>query len=246
MRPERVGVAGPGVLRDLALAAPLGPAITLAGSRWLGYQPSMAVVVLAIYAVAAFVILRGAAGGLPRAAFGAANRVTLFRAALAAPVAAFAFVPDLPGPATRWGLAALASLVLALDGVDGWLARRTGTESRFGARFDMETDAALLLALSVLAWRVGPAGAWVLGIGLLRYLFVAAGVVAPRLRGDLPEDQWRRKTICVVQGVALLVAVTPLGMPGPQVATAAIALGLLVWSFAVDTAWLMRHGAPTG
>jgi multidrug efflux pump subunit AcrA (membrane-fusion protein) len=38
-----------------------------------------------------------------------------------------------------------------LDGVDGWLARRHEIASRFGARFDMEVDALLILALSVLA-----------------------------------------------------------------------------------------------
>ena len=41
----------------------------------------------------------------------------------------------------------------ALDGVDGWLARRSGIASAFGARFDMEIDALLILVLAVLAWR---------------------------------------------------------------------------------------------
>jgi phosphatidylglycerophosphate synthase len=221
------------------------PAITLAGAAWLGYDASVALAVIAIYAVAALLILRGAPGHLPGAGLGPANRVTLVRLALALPVGGFAMVPHLPDPATRWWLVALATGALALDGVDGWVARRSGTETAFGARFDMETDAALLMALSVVAWRAGPAGIWILGIGLLRYAFLAAGAVEPRLRGDLPEDQVRRKTVCVIQGIALPVAVAPLGLPRLQVGIAAAALGLLAWSFAVDSLWLLRNGART-
>ena len=43
----------------------------------------------------------------------------------------------------------LAIAVTVLDGADGWLARRSGVSSAFGARFDGEVDAFLILALSV-------------------------------------------------------------------------------------------------
>lgn len=239
------------------MAAPLAPVIALVGAARLGFDPRIAAVALGIYAVVAVLILRTAARGLGGAApeapaggerstgLGPANRVTLLRAAVALPVAGFAVFPAVPDPSARWWIVGLATVVLALDGIDGWVARRTGTESAFGARFDMETDAALLLALSVVAWRVGPAGAWVLGIGLLRYLFVAAAAAEPRLRAPLLHDQLRRKTVCVVQGIALPVAVAPLGMPSLQVGVAAAALGLLIWSFGVDTAWLLRRGTRT-
>jgi phosphatidylglycerophosphate synthase len=36
----------------------------------------------------------------------------------------------------------LSTAVLMLDGVDGRVARRTGSQTGFGARFDMELDAA--------------------------------------------------------------------------------------------------------
>ena len=45
----------------------------------------------------------------------------------------------------------------ALDGVDGWLARRRGMSSAFGARFDMEIDALLVQVLAILVWRYGKA-----------------------------------------------------------------------------------------
>ena len=50
---------------------------------------------------------------------------------------------------------------------------------RSGSRFDMETDAALILVLAIFVWRNGKAGPWVLLSGLLRYIFVAAGWMWP-------------------------------------------------------------------
>ena len=81
-------------------------------------------------------------------ALGAANRVTLTRATLVGGVTAL--VADaLVGPAHVAAMVGLAVVALVLDGVDGWVARRTGTVSALGARFDMEVDAFLILVLSV-------------------------------------------------------------------------------------------------
>ena len=94
-------------------------------------------------------------------------------------------------------------MALALDAVDGRVARATRTCSAFGGRFDGEADAFLLLVLSV---HVAPSyGWWVLAIGLARYAFAAAGWVAPWLRGRLPFRYWR-KVVTAVQGIVLVVA----------------------------------------
>lgn len=172
---------------------------------------------------------------------GPANRVTLARLILVLPLALAPFHPaSLDGPG-RWWVVAFAGLALALDGVDGWLARRTGSGSAFGARFDMETDAALILLLSVLVWQEGQAPVWILASGLMRYAFVAGGWLLPRLRGELPPS-FRRKVVCVVQGVTLVAALAPVVPPPVATAVLAGALALLTWSFAVDTAWLLRSG----
>ena len=55
----------------------------------------------------------------------------------------------------QWYVVAICIGILALDGVDGWLARRFGTETAFGGRFDMEVDAGVIAVLSVLAWVSG-------------------------------------------------------------------------------------------
>ena len=57
-------------------------------------------------------------------------------------------------------LVVLAAVALVLDGVDGQVARRTGTVSALGARFDMEVDAFLMLVLSVYVASSWPRGCW--------------------------------------------------------------------------------------
>lgn len=195
------------------------------------------------YAAVALGILRG----LPRAAggLGAANRVTLVRVLLSLPVAAVALLPVAGSEGLRWWIAGMATLALSLDGVDGWIARRTGTSSPFGARFDMETDAALLMALSLLAWRFDRAGIWVLAIGGMRYAFVGAGVFLHRLRGELPPS-FRRKLVCVIQGVALVGTMIPHLPDRGSELLAAGALLALTGSFGVDTLYLMRTPVPGG
>jgi phosphatidylglycerophosphate synthase len=173
--------------------------------------------------------------------FGPANQVTATRAVLVAVLAAL-----LVGPLVTLSpveVAAISAAAVLLDGVDGWLARRTGTSSRFGARFDMEVDAALILVLAGLAWQHGKAGAWVLAAGLLRYCFVAAGWVLPWMRRELPPS-FRRKAICVVQAAVLILIIFPFVVPPLSTWLASAALGALVYSFYTDTSWLFRHRVP--
>ena len=176
----------------------------------------------------------------PFARFGAANQITTLRAILVALVAGLVGEPRLAAVA----LAAVGASVAAtlLDGVDGWLARRHDNASRFGARFDMEIDALLILALSVLAWRHDKAGAWVVTSGVLRYAFAAAGAVTPWLRGALPPSR-RRQTICVIQIAALTLVMLPAVQPPLSTLVAAAALATLAASFLIDTVWLWRRRA---
>jgi len=167
------------------------------------------------------------------ARFGQANAVTAVRSTIVGVVTgmvAASFVAPIP----VWLLVALAAPALALDAVDGWVARRTNSASELGARFDMEVDAFLLLVLSVFVAQT--LGVWVLAIGLMRYAFVVAGWMLPWLRGQLPFRYWR-KVVTAVQGIALTVAATG-WLPGVDVVLVAIALALLVESFGRDVIWL--------
>lgn len=168
---------------------------------------------------------------------GAANGVTLARATLVGGVAALV-VTSIEQPVPVAVLVPLAIAALALDAVDGLVARRTGTVSELGARFDYEVDSVLLVVLS--AYAAGTYPAWVLAIGLMRYAFVAAGWVLPWLRGPLPPRYWR-KVVAAIQGVVLVAAVSGV-IPRPlMVAVLAASLALLAESFGRDIVWRWRH-----
>ena len=172
---------------------------------------------------------------------GSANLITTARAVLIVLLAALGGWPVTAGLA--WSVVFIAFVAVSLDGVDGWVARRTGTVSAFGRRFDMETDAALVLVLAILAWRYGKAGPWIILSGLLRYIFVGAGWVMPWMRHPLAPS-FRGRLICAVQIVALITAVAPNVQPPVSAAIAACGLAALCYSFAVDTWWLAQHAAP--
>jgi phosphatidylglycerophosphate synthase len=172
----------------------------------------------------------------PFARFGPANQVTTARAVFVALIAGA--IGEVDDPAIAAAAAAGAIVVTVMDGIDGWMARRAGISSTFGARFDMEVDALLILVLSILAWTFDKAGAWVILSGLLRYAFVAAGWVWPWMERPL-EPSRRRQTICVVQIVALIAVIEPFVTQPVSAAIAATALIVLAGSFVVDTRWLV-------
>ncbi|HXS80229.1 MAG TPA: CDP-alcohol phosphatidyltransferase family protein [Gammaproteobacteria bacterium] len=237
-RRARAAAAWP---RGTAVAVALAAAATVGAAALLGGWLELPAVVLraAALAVAGGAILLWLAVRRLRALrFGAANSVTLVRAALAVLLAAL--VGAAPSAALDWVVVGLGTAGVALDGVDGALARRRDEAGTFGARFDMETDALLILVLAALVWQQGKAGAWILAAGLLRYLFVAAGWVLPWMGAALPPSR-RRQAVCVVQIVSLLVALAPIVARAWSAALALAGLAALVWSFAVDVRWLARQ-----
>ncbi|WP_203580266.1 CDP-alcohol phosphatidyltransferase family protein [Microbacterium hibisci] len=168
--------------------------------------------------------------------FGAANAVTATRSAMVGIITALV-VAALEGAASTPLLVTLAAVALALDGVDGYVARRTATQSELGARFDMEVDAYLLLVLCVYDVRL--VGWWVLVIGLLRYAFVVAGWLLPWMRRPLPPRYWR-KVVTAVCGVALTIVASQLLPPIAGVVVAGLALIVVLESFGRDVLWLAR------
>lgn len=217
-----------GLVGTLVLMAVLARTVGIGGAGWLVGLGGA----LALNVTLGRVLWRDPAAGL-----GWASWVTLIRATLAMGVAALtaaSFERDV-AVAT---LVTLASVALVLDFLDGWIARRTATESALGAKLDGEVDAFLILVLSV---EVAPtAGAWVLAIGLARYAFLAAGWALPWLRATLPRRDWR-KTVTASQGVALVIAASGIAPPEVSRILLAIALAMLAESFGRDVWWLWRR-----
>jgi phosphatidylglycerophosphate synthase len=237
-----------GAVRTLALAAlPLAGvtlALALVFDGLLDAGPLPVTAAAALFAVGTAVALAGIARHHPHARLGPANGVTLARLAMAAaltvPLARAAALPAEPG--SGWAVLVLAVLALSLDGVDGWLARRTGLASPFGARFDMEVDAVLSALLALIVWQSGAAGAWVLALGFTRYAFVAACAVLPWLDAPLPPSL-ARKAVCVLQIAALIACLAPALPVTVTTPLAAAATAALAWSFGRDILWLWHHRA---
>lgn len=212
---------------QVLLLALLGTAIGMGPAGWL---TGLA------FAIATWAVLSRALHRSRLRSFGPANRVTLGRAILVGAVTALVADSFQSSPPVTL-FVGLTAVALILDGVDGKVARRTGTSSALGARFDMEVDAFLILVLSVyVSMSLGP---WVLLIGGMRYVFVAAARVLPWLDAPLPPST-ARKTVAALQGVLLLVAAANLLPLLANAGVVAVALTLLVWSFGRDVLWLWR------
>lgn len=220
------------------LAVGAGVAWALAELPFDDATPRMAG--LGLYGVVGALVIDGVGGHHPHPRFGLGNGITLARAGAACVLAALAIEPAMVAGAAAWAVLVAAGVLLALDGVDGWAARWQGQVSAFGSRFDMEVDALLILVLSALAAGLGKAGVWVIALGLLRYGFLLAGRLIPKLARPLPPSQ-RRRVVCGLQVAALGLILAPPVTPPASEAVAAAAFAALAWSFAADVAWLIRQ-----
>jgi phosphatidylglycerophosphate synthase len=204
------------------LASRLSPVGWAAGSLWLVSSTTLLTIGLA-------------RRRMPR--LGPANAATATRSMLVAVVTALT-VTSFTQPISVALLVAVTVPALALDAVDGWLARRSGCVSELGARFDMEVDAFLLLVLS--AFVAPRVGWWALAIGLMRYAFVAVGWALPWMNAALPFRYWR-KVVTASCGIALTLAASSLLPPVADTVVVGVALALLVESFGRDVVWLIRR-----
>lgn len=226
---------------DLALGALLALLLMTVGVVVsIGYAGLHLLLAMLVYALVAALVLMWMPRSSPGPGLGPGNRVTLVRVVLLAVITPAVVVDGEASQLHGW-MALVAFCALLLDGVDGRVARATGTVTDFGARFDEEIDAAVILVLSTLIWRSTDLGFWVLAIGGMRYAFLLAAWGLPAMRAPLPP-RWRRKAICVLQVAALLICLLPWMPDALRLWLLAAALLALVYSFAVDVLWLFGQG----
>jgi phosphatidylglycerophosphate synthase len=221
------------ILGPLATAAVLGVVSATAGLGVAGWVAGLA------SGAGATALITTARSRSDQPTMHPADWVTLTRALLAAGVAGL--VADSFGrPVSVTALVTLAAVALALDAVDGQVARRTGTATPLGARLDGEVDAFLILLLSIFVSR--DYGSWVLVIGAARYALLLAGWLMPWLAAPLPPRYWR-KVVAAVEGIVLTVAASGVLDRLAGMIAVAVALLLLAESFGRDVVWLYRTGA---
>jgi phosphatidylglycerophosphate synthase len=127
----------------------------------------------------------------PRGTFGSANAVSALR------LAGVSWLGSLGYDAPALVVSAAVLILMALDGLDGFLARRFGLASDFGAHFDAEVDALLVITLGAILWQRERFGAWILWPGLLRYGYLLLLLAVPG-RGVEPRSVTGRLAFGIV------------------------------------------------
>lgn len=179
------------------------------------------------------------------------NLLTLLRLLLALPVALAIGYRDYP---TALALAAFAALS---DGLDGFLARRCGWESRLGAVLDPLADKLLLVGCFIALTYVGSVPLLLTLLVLARDVVIVAGAIAWRLLiGRLtPRPSMLSKLNTLVQILYVLAVLVPLAwsqaalsLRGPAWAVGALTIAsgfdyVLRWSARARRAWRTRGGS---
>ena len=141
--------------------------------------------------------------------FGLANALTLVRGGLYAVVAGFVVVPADTG--LVWVPALCYGVGVALDKLDGTVARSVGTQTELGARLDTAFDTFGFVAAPLVAVLWGQLPVWYLAISVARYVFLG-GVYWRRLRGlsvfDRPDSD-SGKYLAGVQMAFITLALAP-------------------------------------
>ncbi|WP_277540174.1 CDP-alcohol phosphatidyltransferase family protein [Haloarcula laminariae] len=144
-----------------------------------------------------------------RHVFGLANALTLLRGGLYAVVAGFVVVPA--STTLAWVPAVCYGVGVALDKLDGVVARSVGEETDLGERLDMAVDTFgfVVAPLVAVLWNQLPV--WYLALSAARYVYLA-GIRYRRHRGrpihDSPDSDLG-KYLAGVQMTFITVALVP-------------------------------------
>jgi len=176
------------------------------------------------------------------AGLGPANAITLARGLAIAAFAGFLAAPLPLTGALAWAPAILYTAAVLPDFLDGAVARATNRVTVLGGILDMEYDCLAMLAVSLLAVRLGKVPWWYVSVGLARYLFV--GGIWWRERHRLPvydlTPSNTRRLAAGFQMAFFCVALWPIfGAPATAVAGALFVAPILL-GFVRD--WLIVSG----
>jgi len=168
------------------------------------------------------------------------NLICLFRLVLVWPIVAAIL-------GRQYGLSLLLILVAGVsDGLDGYLAKRYGWQSRLGGLLDPLADKLLLVSVFVALSLVGLVPLWLTGLVILRDLVIVVGGVAFQLRiGPVqPEPSVASKLNTVAQLLFALgvLAGEQFGLPTHGVLIAAGAT-VLVTSVVSGLDYVVRWSA---
>jgi CDP-diacylglycerol--glycerol-3-phosphate 3-phosphatidyltransferase len=181
---------------------------------------------------------------------GAANLVTVFRAALTASLAGFLFLEPARemNALLEWAPGMVYLAAVTLDAADGWIARRLQTVTRLGACLDTQVDALGLLFASLLLVKSAKAPWPYLGVGLGVYILQAAVGLRRRAGRPIgrvaPRPGARRVAGCEMAFAAL--ALLPVFDPEATRPASWIMTLALAVSLGLDWCIVCGHAAEDG
>lgn len=106
-------------------------------------------------------------------------------------------------------LTVLLLLIVVLDVVDGYLARKMNQQSDFGLYFDMETDAFFVALVTMFLYLKGLMPSWILIVGFMRYLNVAIYQIL-QLK---PKKEPKQRFASVIAGTLFVVLAISFVLP---------------------------------
>ncbi|HEX2292777.1 MAG TPA: CDP-diacylglycerol--glycerol-3-phosphate 3-phosphatidyltransferase [Gaiellaceae bacterium] len=135
-----------------------------------------------------------------------ADQLTIARMA-AAPLIVALFVVDFPGH--EYWATALFAVAMAMDWVDGWLARRSGSQTAMGSLLDPVADKILVLSVLIALLGEGVFPGWMVAAIVAREFLVSGLRLAALERGvvlgarDLGKlKTWTQSLAAIVGGFA--------------------------------------------
>jgi CDP-diacylglycerol--glycerol-3-phosphate 3-phosphatidyltransferase len=241
---RRRRAAAVGVVAAVGVGAAVGGRALVAGAvgdaaatRWL-------LVAGAVLAVEVGLLATYLDPGRAATAFAPPNLVTLARGGLYAATAGFLVVQPAT-PVVRWAPAACYGTGVALDFLDGRLARLTGRTTALGERLDLSFDTLGFLVAPLVGVVWGRLPALYLSLSAARYVY-RAGIGWRRHRGrpvgDLPESRVRRPLAALQMGfiAVALAPVLPVAVVHPASVVAVPSLATFARDYLAVTGRLDR------
>jgi CDP-diacylglycerol--glycerol-3-phosphate 3-phosphatidyltransferase len=173
---------------------------------------------------------------------GAGNLATTLRGVLIGLLAGFLLVPRPTTGISAWAPAALYTLAILADYLDGFLARVTGHTTALGERLDTGFDALGILVAPLLGVFYGQLPVWYLLVSAARYLFVFGSWWLKRRGHTLYnlDDSPTRRAMAGLQMGVISVALWPLFTPPATTIAATLLMLPFIGGFVRD--WLVVSG----
>jgi cardiolipin synthase len=132
----------------------------------------------------------------------------------------------------RYDLAVVLFVIAGIsDGVDGYLAKRFGWESRFGGVLDAIADKLLLVSTFIVLWLLTVFPLWLVALIIMRDLLIVGGGVIYNLKVEKfnAEPSLMSKLNTVLQIILATVGVLSLGL----IDISPVVIYVLTWAVAI-------------